>query len=109
MNWLGKLFKKKKKGYNTDGKYKLLIINEDADHLHENLGISEARAEEITTLCLHAYRNNEVLHACLEEVVNHCKHTNEVVFATLIAHRVIENLHTKDKVNSLLKNLFGRG
>lgn len=31
MKWLGKLFKKKKKSYNTDGQYKLLIIDEEAN------------------------------------------------------------------------------
>jgi hypothetical protein len=109
MNWLGKMFKKKKKGYNMDCTHKLLIIDDKEELLHKILGISEKRCEIITEVCINAYKGNDQLHSCLEEVVGHCKHTNEVVFATLICQRVIEKMQSKDRVLDLLKNMFGNG
>ena len=102
MNWLGKLFKKKKKGYNTDGQYKLLIIDEEAELLHHNLGISDERAEEILQACLNAYDTSNILHQALEKIVSECKHTNEVVFSSLILQKIIDR---KNHENSLFKSL----
>ncbi len=109
MNWLGKVFKKKKKGYNMDCNYQLLIIDDKEELLHKILGISEKRCEILTDVCINAYKSNDQLHSCLEEVVKHCKHTNEVVFATLITQRVIEKMQSKDRVFDLIKNMFGNG
>lgn len=109
MNWLGKVFKKKKKSYNTDCNYKLLIIDDKEELLHNILGISEKRAEELTEVCINAYKNNEQLHSCLEEIVDNCKHTNEVVFATLISQKVIDRFQSRDRMLGLLKNMFGHG
>lgn len=109
MNWLGKMFKKKKKGYNTDGQYKLLIIDEDADLLHKNLGISDERVKELLAISVSAYDKQETMHKALEEVVSYCKHTNEVVMSTLMLQKVIDKNHSSDRLHNLLKNMFGRG
>lgn len=109
MNWLGKMFKKKKKGYNTDGQYKLLIIDEKEELLHAILGISDERAEVLTELCLKAYDDNSNTHSALEQIVNECKHTNEVVMATLIFQKIIDKYNNHERVHNLLKNMFGRG
>ena len=109
MNWLGKLFKKKKKSYNTDCNYKLLIIDDTQQHLHEILGISEERTEELAKVCVKAYEKHDYFHATLEEVVSHCKHTNEVVMATLITQKVVDKNQSKDRILGLLKGMFGNG
>lgn len=109
MNWLGKMFKKKKKSYNMDSNYKLLIIDESQENLHQILGITEERCEILTEVCINAYKENDQLHACLEEIVSHCKHTNELIFATLIAQRVIDRMQSKNKALDLLKDMFGNG
>jgi hypothetical protein len=109
MNWLGKLFKKKKKGYNTDGQYKLLIIDEDADLVHQNLGISEKRVEELLGVCIKAYEKSNAMHMALEKVVIECKHTNEVVMATLLLQKVVDKNNSHERIHNILKNMFGRG
>jgi hypothetical protein len=109
MNWLGKVFKKKKKSYNTDCNYKLLIIDDKAEHFHTILGISEERASEITKICYDGYKGHDCLHATLEAVVSECKHINEVVFATLVTQKVVATEQSKDRLHHMLKDLFGRG
>lgn len=107
--WLGKLFKKKKKGYNTDGKYKLLIIDDEAELIHKNLGITDKRAEVILCKCLEAFDNSQRVHTAMEKVVDICTHTNEVVYATLMMAKVIEKNESHERIHNLLKNMFGRG
>lgn len=109
MNWLGKMFKKKEKGYNTDGKYKLLIIDDDSELLHKNLGITDARAEVILSKCLEAFESSQRVHVAMEKVVDICTHTNEIVFATLMMAKVIEKNESQGRIHNLLKNMFGRG
>jgi len=109
MNWLGKLFKKKKKTYNTDHNYKLLIIDDSKELIHEILGISDERAEELLNICLKAYDNNTHVHTCLEDVVSECKHTNEVVMATLMMQKVIDRKTQMNGLMGALKNMFGNG
>jgi hypothetical protein len=104
MNWLEKLFKKKKKTYN-----KLLIIDDSKELIHEILGISDERAEELLNICLKAYDNNTHVHTCLEDVVSECKHTNEVVMATLMMQKVIDRKTQMNGLMGALKNMFGNG
>jgi hypothetical protein len=107
--WLGKLFKKKKKGYNTDGQYKLLIIDEDAELLHQNLGITDERVKELLEICIDAYEKSNAMHSALEKVVSECVHTNEVVMASLMLQKVVDKHNSSDRLYNLLKNMFGRG
>jgi hypothetical protein len=109
MKWLGKLFKRKKKSYNTDKQYKLLIIDDSKELMHEILGISEERAEELINICIKAYDDHDQLHACLEDVISKCKHTNEVVMATMIMQRVIDRKNQLHGLMGALKNMFGHG
>lgn len=105
MKWFGKLFKKKQLYNQSD--YKLLVINEKAELLHEIFGISEERADHLLDVCVHAYHKNNQLHSCLVDVVAACVHTNEIVFATMMMNKVIEKNNTKQRINGLLSNLFG--
>jgi len=106
MNLFKKLFKKKTYGQSN---HKLLIIDDNAKQLHQVFGISEQRADQLLDACVHAYHKNNQLHECLVEVVDECKHTNEVVFATMIMHRVIEKYNSKDSLAGFLKQMFGNG
>lgn len=109
MNWLGKMFKKKKKGYNTDSQYKLLIIDDEADLIHQNLGITDERAQELLNLCVKVFDDSSTMHNALEKVVSECKHTNEVVMATLMLQKVVDKSNSHERIHNLLKNMFGRG
>jgi len=109
MNWLGKMFKKKKQVYNTDGQYKLLIIDEDADLLHKNLGITDERVKELLAVCVKAHDECEILHNALERIVSVCKHTNEVVMVSLLMQKIIDKHNSSDRLHNMLKNMFGRG
>ena len=107
--WLGKWFRKKEKSYNTDGKYKLLIIDDEAELIHKNLGITDKRAEALLTACLEAFDSSERVHTAMEKVIDICTHTNEVVFATLMMAKVIEKNESHGRIHNLLKNMFGNG
>jgi hypothetical protein len=108
MNWLGKLFKKKK-NYNTDNKYRLLVIDEKAELIHLNLGISEERADELLHICLTAYKENQMLHQALEYIVDKCSHTNELVFSSMIFQKMIDRENSKNELLNNLKSMLGHG
>jgi hypothetical protein len=106
MKWFRNLFKKKKESYPQVDKFKLCIIDENAKLLHDNLGITEERAEALTNLCIDAYKQNELLYQCLDHVVKGCLHTNEIVFSSMILYKLIDRYNAKDKLDNLLKNMF---
>jgi hypothetical protein len=109
MNWLGKMFKKKKKGYNAVGQYKLLIIDDEANLLHKNLGITNKRVKELLAICVDAYEKSSAMHIALEKVVSECVHTNEVVMASLMLQKVVDRSNSSDRLHNMIKNMFGRG
>ena len=106
MKFFKKLFNKTPKLL-VQYDYNLYIINEQANELHEKLGITEKRADELVDICVHAYHKNFQLHECLEEVVSQCNHINEVVFATMIFNKVIEKYNSNIQITGFLKNMFG--
>lgn len=110
MKWLGKLFKRKKKTYfNEKGKYKLLIINDDAELLHQNLGINDVRAEELMNTCINAFKKHSRVHTAMVDVVNECVHTNKIVYASLMMAKIIETNEFGNRMHNVFKNMFGNG
>lgn len=109
MKWFRNLFKRKKKSYPQDNKFHLCIIDEKAEMLHDNLGVTEKRAEELTRICLDAYQKNELLYKCLDDVVKGCVHVNEIVFTTMVLHKIIERYNSKNRLDDLIKNMFRNG
>ena len=109
MNWLKKMFKKKKISYSTIDKQKLLIIDETAEILSENLGIIEERADELFSTCTKAYNDYKKLHFALEYIVDQCNHTNEIVYAMMIFGKIVEKENAKGQLLEQLKTMFGNG
>lgn len=107
MKWFKNLFKKKKKSYNKENSYKLLIIDEHAEFLHETLGITEERASELTTVAFKAYEKHDRMYLCLEDIVSNCKHTNEIVFATMLVDKIEQQQKMKKKMFNAFTDLFG--
>jgi hypothetical protein len=58
MKLFKKLFKKKTYGQSN---HKLLIIDDNADEIHEVFGINEQRSDELLDMCIHAYHKNQIL------------------------------------------------
>lgn len=102
MKWFRNLFEKKKKSYPQQDKFKLCIITDNAEHLHETLGIIESRCEEIATVVLNAYEKHSSMHQSLDEILAECKHINEVVLALSVFHRYGELHKRKSEINKLL-------
>lgn len=94
MNWFKKLFKKEKT-YNTDYKFKLCIINDDTELLHEALGVTEERSKELLEVALKAYDNNKTLTDSYAEMLESCKHINEVIMIMNMFNRIHE-IKSKD-------------
>ena len=107
MNWLGKMFRKKK-SYSTDSQYKLLIIDDSKELIHEILGVTEERAEELLNFAKKAYDRHETMHMGLEEVVSKCTHTNEVVFGTMLYQKILDREISKRKLFDAFEDLFGK-
>ena len=112
MSWLGKAFRKKDiKTYPQDGEFKLCIINEDTDILHETLGITDARAKELSEVCLNAWDKHERTTSMVQEMLDHCKHINEVTMIFFIFHKIGEMKRiqaNKSGMEGILREMFGR-
>jgi hypothetical protein len=107
MKWFRKLFKKKKKSYPQDNKFKLCIIDEKSDLIHEVLGITEERCRQLTELCIKAYDTSDIKTESYAMVVDQCVHVNEVVMAVQIFEKISHAHAKKRSLRSLMDNLFG--
>ena len=105
MSLFKKIFKKKPV-IDVQPVGKLLIIDENAELLHEIFGISEERSQELLEICLDVYSKNNLLHECLTTVVDKCNHVNEVVFATMVMQKVIESYALKDRMTEMMNKRF---
>jgi hypothetical protein len=101
MKWFRKLFKKKKKSYPQDNEFKLCIIDEKSDLLHDILGMTEVRCQEISKVVIEAYDRNDLMHESLDEILANCKHINEVVLALYVFHKYQELHNKKTAINKL--------
>jgi hypothetical protein len=104
MKWFRKLFKKK--SYPQDNKFKLCIIDEKSDLIHEVLGITEERCRELTQLCIKAYDASDIKTESYVMIVDQCVHVNEVVMAIQIFEKVSYAQAKKNSLRSLMDNLF---
>jgi hypothetical protein len=89
MNVLGKLFNKKK-NYETNDKFNVLIIGEDKTNFQEILGITEERGRELLKMSLESYEKQDLFSDSCKEVVDKCKHINEVVYSMACLCRIKE-------------------
>ena len=99
MKWFRKLFKKK--SYPQDNQFKLCIIDEKSDLLHEILGMTEDRCQEISKIVLNAYDDNDLMHESIDDILAGCKHINEVVLALSIFHKYQELHNKKHAINKM--------
>jgi hypothetical protein len=104
MAWFEKIFRRRKKTtYTIEYKNKLLIIDEDAEHLHTSLGITSERADELMNICVECFIENGNLPVALKILVDNCKHVNEIVFSTMLFHKLLVTTTNK---RDFLKNQF---
>lgn len=111
MKWLERLFGKKERKIILDekGKYKLLIIDEEADLMHKNLGINDVRSEELLRLCLESFEKNKCIHTAMKDVVDDCTHTNEIVFTSFMMAKIIDTNEQRNRLHDMLKEMSNRG
>jgi hypothetical protein len=107
MNWLGKLFKKKKKTYSGDQKFIPLIIDEKSALIHEIFGISQERSEELTKNMLTSYKKHDELHFIMIDIISECKHANEIALMMLLFERLISTERQRNTVKQVMSKLFG--
>lgn len=120
MNWFGK---SKKENIETvvedttaakpvvdlpQNKFKLAIADETAEQFYDILGITEERAEKISKIVEDCFDKHELLHASLEEIVDSCTHTNEIVFATLVFTKVQEHRAKKEIAHMIMSQISKR-
>ena len=100
----------KKKTYSQDGEFKLCIINDNTDSLHETLGLTDERAKELSEICLNAWNKHNKTTNMLQEMLGHCKHMNEVTMIFFIFHKIVElkRNETRSGMEGMLREIFGR-
>lgn len=106
MNWFRKLFKKKKT-YSTDNKFKLCIVNDNTELLHETLGVTEERSKELLDIALKAYDSHATLTGSYEEMLESCKHINEVVMIMNMFNRIHEIKSKESGLMGFLGKILG--
>jgi hypothetical protein len=106
MKWFRRLFKKK--SYPQDSKFKLCIINDESDLIHEVLGITEERCQELAKICIEAYHASDIKTESYAIVVGKCNHINEVVMVMQMFERICELKNKKRKIMDMLDNMFGK-
>ena len=89
MNWIKNLFKKEK-AYKTDYKFKLCIVNDNTTLLHEALGVNDQRSKELMEVALKAYDGHITLTDSYAEMLESCKHINEVIMIMNMFNRIHE-------------------
>lgn len=106
MNLLGKLFKKKKT-YSKTSEFKLCIVNDDVDCLHQTLGITDKRAEELARVCVDAIKKHDAKTDSYQDILAECTHINEVIMCTEIFAKVTELQRKHSSMKNMLDNLLG--
>jgi hypothetical protein len=89
MKSLQNLFKRKKT-LKPSTALKLCIIDDNTSDLWITLGITEERRDEIVAFCKKAYNDHNVKTACYKDIVDQCKHVNEIVPACIVFERICD-------------------
>jgi hypothetical protein len=105
MNWLGKMFKKKK-SYAKQDMFKLCIVDETSDSTHVVLGINEERMNELRRICDRAYEKNTKLTSAMDDILQECNHINEVVISMQIYNKLRELNSLEETLRKLTKYGF---
>lgn len=106
MKAIKNLFKKNKT-YCTDNKFIPLVINEDAEFVHDIFGITDKRSEELAQNALDAFEKHSQLHLMLIDIISYCKHANEIALSMMLFERIVEKAKVENKISTIMSNLFG--
>lgn len=74
--------------YENDSIFNVELFDTASDNVHEVLGISEERSDEIVELARKAYKDETYFTDTLKALVEQMNHINEVIFAVLIVGKV---------------------
>ena len=105
MKWLG-MFKRKKKSYAKQDKFKLCIIDESSDSTHVVLGISEDRMNELRRICDRAYGKHTKLTSAMDDILSECNHINEVVISLQVYNKLRELNSLEDTLRKITRYGF---
>lgn len=101
MNLLSKLFGKKKEKKNPLQVYEIV---RDTDNVVEALGMTEERAEKLTTICERYMAIADNVVEVMEKVSKDCFHPNELYYVSM----VITIMHEKMKEPTLVQLILRR-
>ena len=95
--FLKKIFEKKlEKLPVTDEKGSVQVhrLNDNSEYIHESLGISDERVDEIGRMCRKSIIDHKDTVSCMVEVSKQLTHPNELFFATWVLRNVIQEQNT---------------
>jgi hypothetical protein len=102
---LGKLFKTKKV-LKPSTELKVAIIDENNSNLYYTLGITDERRDELIKLVKDNFNKHNDISKAYAEMVDNCKHLNEVIVCVIIFERIIE-LKKSESPGHMLAKLLG--
>lgn len=84
-------------------------ISEEGECLHEGLGMTVKRCDELNEICHKAFMSEENIIASMEVISKECKHANELFFCSyMIVKSHLRNNEDADPILALLKNIMRR-
>jgi len=104
MKVLGKLFSRKKKLVNSP-ELKVCIIDDTTTNLWVTFGITEERKKELIDMCATVLKKSDSKSEAYVEIVDNCKHVNEVITSTIIFERMCEGPGDEHPLAGLLRKL----
>lgn len=82
-------------------------INPEAGHMHDALGITEERKEELQKLAKEAYFTTDKFTAAAERGSLSCKHANELMFMVFLLSDIRSNI--QDPLSRILSMISHKG
>lgn len=105
MSMLGKLFKRKKV-LKSSTELKVAIVDENNSNLYYTFGITDERKDELVEITKANFKKHTGISKAYEEIVENCKHVNEIIVCVIIFERIIE-LNKNESSGHMLAKLLG--
>lgn len=80
-------------------------LNDDTEFIHQALGISDARVEEIGKMCRKSIIDHKDTVSCMVDISKELTHPNELFFATWVLRNVIEE-QSRDHIGAVIHKIF---
>ena len=82
-------------------------INDNTEKLHEGLGITAERAEELNKIIVDAFMSCKDMVECGAKITKHCKHPNESFLCAITLANIQIHHERMNGMAALMNGMFG--